>query len=1008
MVAEARTRRRRPRSPASGDPSTSLLLHFPPYRFDPATETLWSGRRRKSLRPRAAALLHYLIEHAGEVVAQEELLAALWPGVKVGPGVLKVYVWEIRQALRDRQSAPRFVETVPRRGYRWIAPLTVGADGAKPPGSREARLRGAETLVGRRAALAELGRRLACALGGDRQVVFVTGEAGIGKTSLVDAFLRSAAVRDLRRAEGQCIQHYGVGEPYLPVLSALGQLGRGPARRSLVRSLQRHAPTWLVQLPSLLDAKGLEQASRESQGANRERMMRELAEALESLSARQGLVLVLEDLQWSDSSTLDLVAFLARRSGRAKLLVLATYRPEDGDAGDRSINAVADELAERRLAVELPLGFLTESDVAQYLKTRFGGDPEGHDLRDLARAIHRRTEGNPFFMVNVVDDLLPEQLGGRPTSLPEAAAKARRSVPPSLRQMIERRVERLDPNDQLLLEAASAAGAVFPAAAVAATLESSVEDVEKRCARLGRTAQLLQPAGSEEWPDGTVSARYGFVHALYQSVLYDRLTAARRRALHRRIGERLEEGFGARAGEIAAELAAHFENGRETERAVRALELAADNALRKHASAEAARHLSKAIELLATLPATPERARRELALQVKLGAPLVMTRGYSTPEVVATYGRVMELCREIGEGPELLFALVGLYRFSLVRSELRTAKRLGERALRLAAESGIPIASLAAQLMLGLATFSLGELTVARAHFEKALALYDPDQHRLVALSFGDDPGVSCLAELAMTLWFLGYPDQALQRSLEALECARRVGIPYSTAFALGYAAWSRLFRREAPLARDHADAAVKIATDNGLEHWVAQGTAIRGWVLVELGQLDEGADQIREGLAIYEAIGAEVIRPWHLGRLAVAHARSGRVGEARAALDEAFVSMGKREERFYEAELHRLKGELALGTLGRPRAPECEPEGVTDRDRNAAEECFGRAIEIAGRQRAKSLELRAVTSLARLWSRRGEKGKARRRLAETYSWFTEGFETGDLREARELLARLG
>jgi predicted ATPase len=671
------------------------------------------------------------------------------------------------------------------------------------------------------------------------------------------------------------------------------------------------------------------------------------------------------------------------------------------------VDAVQQELRAHGCSTELPLGFLGEADVARYLEIRFAPGASRDDLDGLARAVHRRTEGNPLFMVNLVDELL----GGTTLeadaarTLRDAAARARRSVPPSLRQMIEQRVERLDPGDQLLLEAASAAGLEFTAAAVAAALESPVEEVERRCARLARTARLLDVSGAEEWADGTVSARFRFVHALYQSVLHERLTPTRLVSLHRRIGERLERGHGARSAEIAAELAVHFESGREIARALRWLETAADNALRKNASAEAARLLGRAIDLLASLPATRERAQHELALQVRLGAPLAMTRGYGAPEVVAAYRRALELCREIGEGPELLLARVGVYRFSLVRSELRTAKQLGEQVLGQAEEAALPIGSLAGHLMIGVSTLGLGELSTAREHLEKGLALYDPEQQRAVAIAFGDDPGVSCLAELAMALWFLGYPDQALKRARQGLESAARTDIPYSTAFALTYLVWSRLLRRELHSCREQIDAAVKIATEHGFRHWVAQATAVRGWVLADAGEIEAGIEQIREGVATYSAIGAEVIRPWHLARMAEAYGQLGKMADARAVLDEAVASMGRREERLYEAELHRLRGDLALGSLG--RRPTADRGAVSDRDLAEAEDCFQRAIELARRQGAKSLELRAVSSLARLWERRNKRVAARRRLGEIYRWFDEGFETGDLREARALLARL-
>jgi DNA-binding winged helix-turn-helix (wHTH) protein/predicted ATPase len=974
---------------------------FPPFRFDPGNATLWLGKRRRSLRPRAAALLQYLIEHAGDVATPEELLAALWPDVKVSPGILKVHVFEIRQALRDRKGIPKFVETVPRRGYRWIAPFTRLSSEALAPSPRRI---ASPAVFGREAELAALGQRLEAALAGERQVVFVTGEPGIGKTTLVDAFLAGVAARpDVRIARGQCIEHYGSGEPYLPVLSALGQLGRGSGRRPLATALRRHAPTWLDQLPSLQPRSELEPSARAAPRPSRDRMLRELAEALETMTARRGLTLVLEDLQWSDSSTLDLVSFLAQRPTRARLLVIATRRDEL-HSGGRSPGAAIEDLLARHPANELPLGLLGEADVIAYLRTRLPPRIPEEPLVELARAIHRRTEGNPLFLVNVVDDLLPSDGTKVDAALLAAtAAKARRSVPPSLRQMIERRIDRLDAADQRLLEVASAAGAELSAATVAAALDAPVAVVEQSCSQLARSARFLAPAGTDEWVDGTVAARFAFVHSLYQSVLYDRLTPALRLQLHRRIAARLERGFGARAPTIAAELAVHLEQGREPVRAIQYLELAADNALAKNAPAEAAQHLRRALDLLKKkTPPSPERVKQELSLLVKLGAPLVMTSGYGAPDVVAIYARALELCPQVGDSLELLRALVGVYRFALVRSELGTTKDIGNQVLRLARRTGLSIASLAGHLMIGVTTFGLGAFTESRRHLEQALGLYDPELGRLIAMSFGDDPGVAGLSELATVLWFLGYPDQALARAEEALARAHESGVPYSLAFALNYLVWTRLLRREAALSREHADEQVDVAVENGFQHMIAQGTAVRGWVLADQGDVEEGIAQIRAGLDTYEKIGAHVVRPWHLCRLAEALAAAGRIDEARATLAEAFALMGEREEHFYEPELLRIRGEIAL-------AADTERDAATKLGsvEQEAEKDFRRAIALSRRKRAKSLELRAALSLCRLWLRHGRSAAARKLLDPLYGWFREGFETGDLRAARALLAEL-
>lgn len=955
------------------------MFVLPPFRFDPATDTLWNGTRAQSLRPRVAALLRYFLERPGRVTSPEEILAALWRDVSVSPGVVKVHVWELRRALRDRGGPGAFIETVPRRGYRWVGPASVVA---APPAAGEP----GTLLVGRAAELAELERRFALATQGERQLVLVTGEAGIGKTALTEELLRALARRPrVWVAAGQCIEHTGPGEAYLPVLSALGDLGRGGRQRILARALARHAPTWLLELPALAAGEDQQELRRAAQGASHERMLRELAEALEALTAHRTLILVLEDLQWSDASTLDLIALLARRPVGARLLVIATHRPVAAEGGAHPLPALVRELAMHGQCTELPLRFLDEAAVAAYLSARLAlDDPEG--LAVLARAVHERTEGNPLFVVNVVEDVLGDALDGAPVAPREAAARVRASVPASLRQAIEARVDRLAEEEQRVLEAASAVGVEFSAAALAAGLEADLEEVERRCAALARRNLLIESRGDETWPDGTASARYGFVHALYQSLLYERLGPAQRRALHRRVAERLERGHAARPAGVAAVLAVHFEQASEPARALAHLEVAAERALGKQANAEAVRHLRRALELLPlVLPEGVERAQKELALLVRLGTPLLLTLGYAEPEVIAVYGRALELCREVGDGPQKLLAFAGVYRFSLIRSELRTAHDLAGQVLRFGDAAGLGLARQMGHLGLGLALFPLGEFAAARDHFAQALDASDASVRSLLATSFGDDPAVVCLAHTAMALWFLGHPDQALGRSEEAIACARETGLPQSLVFALNYATWCRLLRREPELARPHAEELLAIATRSEFAYWVAQATAVHGWVLLDTGDLDRGTAELRRGIEAYEAIGAQLLRPWHVVRLAEAYGACGRIGEGLALLEESLARMRGRDERFYEAELYRIDGEL--------RRASGDPAGAAER--------FAAALATARRQGAPSLELRAALSLARL---EGGRGGARDALEQVVARFDEGLATGDLRAARALL----
>jgi predicted ATPase len=431
----------------------------------------------------------------------------------------------------------------------------LGKDGVQTAVDSDAGTQIASTafsLVGRKAVLSQLRTYLGKAFQGERQVVFITGEPGIGKTTTVDAFLEHlSSVPSLRIARGQCLEQYGTGEAYMPVLDAFSRVCRGPWSEQLLSILRRHAPTWMAQMPSLISSANREALKREILGATPERMLREMAEAVEALTVEAPLVMVLEDLHWSDYSTLDLISSLARRREPARLLLLATYRPVEVILDQHPLKAVKQELQIHRHCEELPLEFLSETAVAEYLTARFRG---GLLPNTLARLIHRRTDGNPLFMVNVVDYLVAQglilQREGR-WQLTAALEEVEMGVPESLRQMIERQFERLNPEEQRVLEFASVAGVEFSAAVVAAGLRIDPVKAEEGCEALTRRGQFLRTVGLVELPNGTVTASFCFVHALYQNVLYQRIAEGRQSRLHQSIGEHLEAAYGRRASEIA-------------------------------------------------------------------------------------------------------------------------------------------------------------------------------------------------------------------------------------------------------------------------------------------------------------------------------------------------------------------------------------------------------------------------------------------------------------------------
>lgn len=1014
------------------------ILDFPPFRLDIDDATLWHGSERIPLPAKELAVLHYLITHSGRLVTLEELLNQVWANVKVSPEVLKVRIGKIRRTLGDSVQSPRFIENVHGKGYRFIAkvvssqyPVTSSPFPLTSPEQRRTdQQQLTAPLVGREQELAHLHDLFAKATSGERRVVFVTGEPGIGKTALVDAFLQqvqetsnwrletsstslhssSLKTQALRPwiARGQCIEQYGASEAYLPVLEALERLGRTADREHLKRALGQYAPTWLLHLPALLTAEEATALQPRILGVRQERMMRELAEALEALTAEEPLILVFEDLHWADASTLTLLSLLTYRREAARLLLLGTYRSSAAAGKGSPLLFLTQDLAAHHLSHELALPLLDETAVAAYLSARF---PQSLFPTRFAHLLHQRTEGNPLFVVSMVHDLIEQgvlaQTEGTWAYHGDLDALTQKT-PKKIRQLLTSQRVRLQPQTQQVLEAASVAGMEFSAAEVAAALETAVAVVEEQCARLAEQQQFLRPAGISEWPDHTRAAKYAFLHALYQHHWHERVSPTRLQEWHKRIGERKEAAYGDRASEIAAELAVHFEQGRTYGKALHYLSQAAEIALRRSANPEAINYLTKALELLPFLPDMPERAQQELKLQVALGAPLMMTKGYTAPEVKGVYNRAWELCREIGETSQLFPVLVGLSRFYYGRNSSRRAHELREQLLQLAHNEQDPSLLLVAHMNLGGNLFFQGKFAQAYTHADQGVALYDPLQHGNLIFLHGDAPEVTCRCWAALALWYLGSPDQALDKIYQALQIAQKLAHPFGLAFALFWTAFLHQARGEVQKAREQTTALTTLTQEHGIPQFLAMGAIVHSWALAEQGH-EEGIPHLQRGIASLQATRQELGRPYFLALLAEAYGNRGQVEEGMKVLTEALDITHTTGECMHQAELYRLKGQL---TLQQQLKAERQKSKVPNPQRRASstqdvETCFQKAIEIARQQQAKSLELRAAVSLARLWGHQGKSHPAHAMLAEIYSWFTEGFATADLQEAQTLLEEL-
>jgi DNA-binding winged helix-turn-helix (wHTH) protein len=519
------------------------MKEFNPFRLDTVNQCLWrradgQDDERILLTPKAFAVLRYLVDHAGRLVTQDELIEAVWPDTFVQLEVLKYQIADIRSRLGDRPKNPLFIETLPRRGYQFIAPVrewgtAEPADSASPAPSR---------IVGRDLELAALRACLQRASKGERQIVFITGEPGIGKTALVDEFQRQAAAGTpfLRSARGQCVEGHGGAEAYYPMLEALGQLCRGPEGNRVVDILAAQAPTWLVQFPSLLKREHRQMLQQEMLGATKERMLREIREALNTLASEAPLLLVFEDLQWVDPSTVDLISALARQRTTAKIMLIVTKQPVDVPTPDYPLKTLRQDLLVHHLCQETMLAPLTQADVAAYLaaESPAGSLPEG-----FAELIYRRSEGNPLFMVAALDHMTERGQISRESEMWRIRVPLEEielEVPDTLRQMIEAQIDRRSVEELRALEAASVVGAQFSASDVAATMGMDAGLLEELFERLSRWSRVVRACNPRQSADGSVSQGFEFVHALYREVLYRRQSPARRAKLHRPVGTGLE------------------------------------------------------------------------------------------------------------------------------------------------------------------------------------------------------------------------------------------------------------------------------------------------------------------------------------------------------------------------------------------------------------------------------------------------------------------------------------
>jgi DNA-binding winged helix-turn-helix (wHTH) protein/predicted ATPase len=960
---------------------------FVPFSLDATSGSLFRGSEKTHLRSKSFALLRYLVEHPHRVVTKEELKAAVWPQSRVVDAALKVSVLEIRKALGDQALKPKYVEMIGRTGYRFIAPVSVAL--ASEFGSLPSLY-----VVGRQSELELLRRYSELASQGKRQILFVTGEPGIGKTTLAEAFIRGVATGDgMVVAQGQCIEQYGAGEAYMPILDVLDRLCRGGRGQEMVEGLRRWAPSWLANLPALITAEERAELERQSVGIAPERRLRELGGFLEEIAREQTVLLILEDLHWLDPSSLALISFLARRREAARLMLIGTYRAGEVERLNHPLKAVAAELELHNFCVHFPLKLLSRDAVGGYLAARFETPAVANSL---VSTVFVRSEGNPLFMVNVTDYLLNrDAIVREKSSVKLASMSEQEAVPGTIRQLIDRQLGEPSEDDQELLKTASVAGATFSVSAVARAIGKARETVEAQCRAMAEREQFLRYSGSWRSPAGTVTARYSFLHVLYQNVIYDRVGDARKARLHQRIGESIESFYQGATESVSAELALHFERAGDFGRAVKYLLQSAQRAMRQNAYQEALAHCENGLARSKSLKESAERHELEMSFHLLAGVCLASSQGYASGQGLVEFSQARRLASHVTNKVLLFQTLGGMWSYHLLRGDLRESLKVATTMLDLAHRSGDWSFLLNGNMVAGCSRFYLGDIVKARDHLATLGEQYDLERFRNSGPAYSWDPGVVGACYHAKSLWLLGYPELAEQQAQRAFDIARELSSPYFPALVNGMLAMYYTYRGDVESTLTAATDAISISIENGFHHWVACGTTLKGWALARKGHRKEGISCLKEGIDKWQSTGAQMLVPTYRLLQAEAHLTDGDCQRASKLIEECFAISRKNRESYYDAELHRLQGEIAARMkTNNSKTPGTKP-GEAD---------FLRALEVTRRQKTKSLELRATMSLCRLWRKTGKDREAKRMLGKIYGWFREGFDSPDLKAARTLL----
>lgn len=980
---------------------TLQSVEFAGFRLDMLAQRLWRGSESISLRPKSWQVLVQLVERPGALVTIDELLSAVWSETTVTPAVLTNVISELRRVFDDRGQPARVIETVHRRGYRFIAAVAPSGSGDDPAPAPdlvpESRL---SHFIGRERELEQLEVCRQQAAAGEPQLVLVSGDAGIGKSTLLDQLARRVAdtAQPVLLGRAHCREQRSGREGLSPLLDIVEQWAARPEGQAqdLLGRLRRYAPSWLAQISWLLPPDEMQLLRQSLLGSGSDRLVREGAGLLEVLAQTTFVVLLVEDLHWADAATLDLLAALAQRGGRGRLLVVGTYRPVDALVHQHAVVGMARLLRQNRQATEIMLAPFVGIEVQRYLEWRF---PELSVDAELTAAMERHSGGNPLFLgalatyldergwIDVIDDI-----GG--TSRP--SLRFGLELPHDIRAAVEAQLAQLPAAAVAVLEAGSLVGDSFSPTPVAAGLELPLDEVEDRCHELASLGHIVCLDRDTPRRSGRPEARYRFLHSSYRRVLYDRVAPSRRRVLHQRIGESLEQTYAPQLAENTGELLVHFENADDVERRVRYRELAGMNAAARFGHSEAAEHFTEAVAQLQRLPHDRAHRLHEANLQLAIGNAVGLGNGYADPGAAEAFSRAESIAREIEAHRERFRALLGLGGMLSAEGNVFALRRIVDQQLEMVA-SVSPQFTAQAYWRSGVLHLGRGDFSTARAHLERALAA-EGEAGIPVVFDFRN----CAEAELASTLAALGCIDQARRVSEQALLRSESVGLPFGRCHVIWLATITSIIqhdysRTSALVNRLHA-----LAEGFGFASFNAVMSLHGSCALVHQGRGNlPSVTEMEDAIGENRRVAGRHYESMVLMELSRAHLVRGDSGMALEWIERAFAAVETLDEHWLGAEMYRVRAECRIGPPGNRRLP--RRRGAPHDD---AEENLRRAIALARRQDAKLWELRATTTLVRLLGDGKAAGECLGELATLVDWFSEGRESRDLLDARAVLGR--